>query len=88
MTEYTLEPLVIYLSAPAGNYEVTVSIKSHSDTVFSVYEDARGFVAEDREIRTDESTDIIFKTQTQGGIQVKIYCDGDLTATAMAEYIN
>lgn len=88
MTEYTLEPLVIDLSAPAGNYEVTVSIKSHSDTIFSIFESASGFVAEDREIRTDESTDITFKTQTQGGIQVKIYCDGDLTATAMAEYLN
>lgn len=88
MTEYALEPLVIELNAPAGDYEVTVSIKSHSDTVFSIFEDSSGFVTEDREIRKDESTDIIFKTQTQSGIQVKIYCDGDLTVTAMAEYLN
>lgn len=88
MTDYKLEPLIIELNAPAGNYEVTVSIKSHSDTVFSISEKTSGFVTEDRNIRNGESTDITFKTQTQGGIQIKIYCDGDLTATAMAEYLN
>lgn len=88
MTDYNLEPLVIELNAPKGNYEVTVTIKSQCDTVFSIFEKTAGFVTEDREIHTGESTDITFKTQTQGGITVKIYCDGDITVTAMAEYTN
>lgn len=88
MTEYSLEPLVITLNAPKGNYEVTVSVKSHCDTVFSVFEKTAGFVTEDREITTGANTDIIFKTSTDDGINVIIYCDGDITATAMAEYVN
>ena len=88
MTEYKLEPLVIELNAPEGKYEVTVSIKSHSDTVFSIFEDEAGFVTEGREIKNGESADITFKTQTQNGITVIIYCDSDITATAMAEYMN
>ena len=88
MTGYSVEPLVITLNAPKGNYEVTVSIKSHCDTVFSVFEDTVGFVTEDREILKGASTDIKFKTSTDDGIAVMIYCDGDITATAMAEYIN
>ena len=88
MTEYSLEPLVITLNAPKGNYEVTVSVKSHCDTVFSVFEESAGFVTEDREISNGTSADIMFRTSTDDGINVIIYCDGDITATAMAEYVN
>ena len=88
MTIYNLEPLVITLNAPKGTYEVTVSINSHSDTAFSIFEDTAGFVIEDREIRKGENFDVVFTTQTQDGISVKIYCDGDITAAAMAEYEN
>ena len=59
MTEYSLEPLVITLNAPKGNYEVTVSVKSHCDTVFSVFEESAGFVTEDKEITNGANTDII-----------------------------
>ena len=88
MTSFNLEPLVIVLNAPRGNYEVTVSIKSHCDTVFSVFEETAGFIIEDREITTGASADIMFRTSTDDGIEVIIYCDGDITATAFAEYIN
>lgn len=88
MTNFNLEPLVIALNAPKGNYEVTVSIKSHCDTVFSVFEETAGFIIEDREITTGANTDIMFRTSTDDGIEVIIYCDGDITATAFAEYIN
>lgn len=88
MTDYNLEPLVIELGTPKGTYEVTVSVKSHSDTVFSVFEDGAGFITEDREILNGASVDIKFETSTSGGISVVIYCDGDITATAMAEYLN
>ena len=88
MTNFNLEPLVIALNSPKGNYEVTVSIKSHCDTVFSVFEETAGFIIEDREITTGANTDIMFRTSTDDGIEVIIYCDGDITATAFAEYIN
>lgn len=88
MTNFNLEPLVIALNAPKGNYEVTVSIKSHCDTVFSVFEETAGFIIEDREITTGANTDIMFRISTYDGIEVIIYCDGDITATAFAEYIN
>lgn len=88
MTEYKLEPLVIALNAPKGNYEITVSINAHCDTVLSIFEENIGFVAEDKEISSGASTDIKFKTATADGIDVIIYCDGDITATAFAEYIN
>ena len=88
MTQYNLEPLVITLNAPKGNYEITVTIKSQSDTFFSIFEDSAGFVTEGMEISNGTSTDIRFKTSTDDGINIIIYCDGDITATAMAEYIN
>lgn len=88
MTNFNLEPLLIALNAPKGNCEVTVSIKSHCDTVFSVFEETAGFIIEDREITTGANTDIMFRTSTDDGIEVIIYCDGDITATAFAEYIN
>lgn len=88
MLDYSLEPLTIELCTPAGAYEITVSIKAHSDTSFSVYESGTGFVAKDQKIENGSCTDISFKTGTDGAISVIIYCDGDITATAMAENIN
>lgn len=83
---FELEPLEINLPAPCGTYNVTVCVKAHSATVFSVFENTYGFVVEDCEIYENENRDITFKVTTQDGIYIKIYCDGRLTATAMAEY--
>ena len=83
---YELEPLEINLPAPNGTYNVTVSIKSHIDNVFSLFEDSLGAIVEDAEICENESRDINFKITAEDTINIKIYCDGRLTATAMAEY--
>ena len=83
---YKLEPLEINLPAPSGTYNVTVSIKSHIDNVFSLFEDSLGAIIENAEIGENEARDINFKITTDGAINIKIYCDGRLTATAMAEY--
>lgn len=88
MTKYNLEPLVIELNAPKGDYEITVSIKAHSDTVFSIFDETAGFVTEDRALRNGENVDIKFKTSTDNDIAVLVYCDGEITATAIAEYLN
>ncbi len=85
---FELEPLEINLPAPCGTYNVTVCVKAHSTTVFSVFENTCGFVVEDYEIAENETRDITFKVTTTDGINIKIYCDGRLTATAMAEYEN
>lgn len=83
---YELEPLEINLPAPEGTYNVMVSIKAHSTAVFSLHEDLYGIIIEDCEIAENESRDISFKIKTKDSINIKIYCDGRLTATAMAEY--
>ncbi len=83
---YELEPLEINLPVPDGTYNVTLSIKAHSETVFSVFEDSIGFILEDSEIEENGNRDILFKVATKDGINIKIYCDGRLTATAMAEH--
>lgn len=85
---YELEPLEINLTAPAGSYSVTVFLKAHNTTVLSVYEDSAGYIAENIEIAENESRDIIFNMTATDGISIKIYCDGEVTATAMATYIN
>lgn len=85
---YELEPLEINLPAPCGTYNVTVCVKAHSTTAFSLYENNSGFIIEDCEIEENQNRDITFKVTTQDGINIKIYCDGRLTATAMAEYEN
>ena len=85
---YELEPLEINLPAPSGTYNVTVSIKAHSDTVFSIAEDSCGYIVEDSEIYENETRDVSFSVKADDTINIKIYCDGRLTATAMAEFVN
>lgn len=85
---YELEPLEINLPAPSGTYNVTVSIKAHSYTVFSIAEDSCGYIIENSEIYENETRDVSFSVKADDTISIKIYCDGRLTATAMAEYVN
>ena len=86
MTEYKLEPLVINLTAPKGECEVTLTINAESDTMCTISEKSQGTVTEDKPLMQGK-TDIIFKVQTDGDISIEIFCDGDITATAMAQYI-
>lgn len=86
MTKYTLEPLLIELAAPEGEYEVTLTINAESDTLCTISEKSQGTVAEDKPLMQGK-TDIIFKVQTDGDISIEIFCDGDITATAMAQYM-
>ena len=86
MTEYKLEPLVINLTAPKGEYEVTLTISAESDTICTISEKSQGTVTEDKPLMQGK-TDIIFKVQTDGDISIEIFCDGDITATAMAQYV-
>lgn len=94
MKSYTNEPLVISMEVPNGNYEVTVSIKAHEDTVFSLLSQARRFIRNDVEIKANESMDITFNANVcdfhkDGAdytevktLDVFILCDGAVTATA------
>lgn len=96
MNNYTNEPLLISMNVPNGNYEVTVSIKAHSDTVFSVLSQRRRFIANDIEIKANNSIDITFNANVcdyhmNGAdytevktLDTYILCDGDITATATA----
>ena len=86
MTEYKLEPLVINLTAPKGECEVTLTINAESDTMCTISEKSQGTVTEDKPLMQGK-TDIIFKVQTDGDISIEIFCDGDITATAMAQYV-
>lgn len=97
MNTYELEPLEINLNAPNGNYEVTVNIRSHSNTVFSLYSQNRYFHVIDRCIAAGEEAEFKFIVNvcdyhffdcdycTVNGIKISIACDGELTATAAAE---
>lgn len=87
MTEYKLEPLVIELTAPKGRYEVTVTINAECDCIFSVFEEYIGYAVNGKEISNGTSMDIVFESKTDDGISIKIYCDGNISATAMASYI-
>ena len=86
MTEYKLEPLVINLTAPKGECEVTLTINAESDTMCTISDKSQGTVTEDKPLMQGK-TDIIFKVQTDGDISIEIFCDGDITATAMAQYV-
>ena len=86
MTEYKLEPLVINLTAPKGECEVTLTINAESDTMCTISEKSQGTVTENKPLMQGK-TDIIFKVQTDGDISIEIFCDGDITATAMAQYV-
>lgn len=100
MNSYMLEPLEIDLNAPNGNYEVTVDIKAHSDTVFSVYSQNRYFHAIDRHISAGEEAELKFIVNVCDyhfydcdycavpGIKISIASDGDLTVTAAAQPVN
>mgnify|MGYP003506226030 CR=1 FL=1 len=85
---FELEPLLIDLTVPKGCYEVTLTIKSESDTVFSVYEENIGYVAENETIKNGECRDLTFIVTTDENISVMIYCDGNITSTAIASYIS
>lgn len=94
MKSYINEPLVISMAVPNGNYEVTLSIKAHEDTVFSVLSQSRRFIRNDVVIKDGESMDIVFNANVcdyhfDGGeytevktIDIYILCDGAVTATA------
>lgn len=99
MNSYNLEPLEINLKAPEGNYEVTVNIKAHCDTVYNIYSQHRTFVVRDKAIKAGEEQEITFivnvcdrhfhgaEFEKAEGIKISIVCDGDLTATAMASTV-
>ena len=94
MNSYINEPLVISMPVPNGNYEVTLSITAHEDTVFSVLSQSRRFIRNDVEIKSGESMDIVFNANVcdihmSGAeyhrvetLDVYILCDGAVTATA------
>lgn len=94
MKSYINEPLAISMAVPNGNYEVTLSVKAHEDTVFSVLSQSRRFIRNDVEIKNGESMDIVFNANVcdhhfDGGdytevrtIDIYILCDGAVTATA------
>lgn len=85
---YQLEPLEINLPTQSGTYSVTVSINAHSTTEFSICEETAGYVTENCHINENENRDITFMVTVTNAILIKIYCDGNITATAMAEYAN
>ena len=84
---YELEPLYIELTAPKGTYEVTLTIHSESDCVYSVFEENFGTVRENSPIKQNTSEDVIFTTKCCGSIVIEIYCDGNITATALATFM-
>ena len=100
MKSYINEPLVISMAVPNGNYEVTLSVKAHEDTVFSVLSQSRRFIRNDVEIKNGESMDIVFNANVcdyhfDGGeytevktIDTYILCDGAVTATAAVSPVN
>lgn len=96
MNSYVNQPLRIELKAPNGSYEVCVSIKAHSDTVFTLYAQHRNFILRDKAIKAGEELDITFavsvcdrhfhggKYESVEGVIIEIATDGDVTATATA----
>ncbi len=99
INSYINEPLEINLNAPNGNYEVTVNLKAHCDTVFTIYSQHRNFVIRDRQIKSGEEFTAVFtvnvcdrhfdgaKYERVPGIKIQILTDGDITATAAASPI-
>lgn len=82
------EPLEINITVPNGNYEVVLSLKAHSDTVFSVYTQQKSLVVNEREIKSGEAVDITFDVnvfnsdENKSVLNIQILTDGDITATA------
>lgn len=95
-----MEPLEINLAVPNGNYEVTLNLTAHCDTVFTVYAQHRSFVVRDYAIRAGETFEKKFivnvcdrkfngaEYENVTGIKIQLVCDGDLTATAAAEPVD
>lgn len=86
MMKFTSEPLNITMAVEDGTYRVTLDIKAHSDTTFSVTEINCGQVADSTAISEGESRSIIFTVTAQNEINITINTEGDMTATVMAEY--
>ena len=94
MKSYTNKPFLISTAVPNGNYEVTISIKAHENTVFSILSRARRFIRNDVEIQANESMEITFNANVCDfhkfgadynevkTIDTYILCDGSITATA------
>lgn len=89
-----IEPLLIEVKVPNGNYEVCVTVKAHEDTVFSVLSQSRRFMAHDIEIKNGCQTDVIFNVNVCDvhkrdcdyyevkTVQIYILTEGAVTATA------
>ncbi len=88
MTDFIPEPLNITMGVQAGTYEVTLNITAHSDTTFFVTEINTGRVWDECEIAEDESRSLAFNVTAKNEINITIHTEGDMTATAFAEYIN
>ncbi len=100
MNTYEIEPLEIDLTVPNGSYEVTLRLKAHSDTMFTVYAQHRSFIVRDYEIKAEEEYEKTFivnvcdrhfngaEYEHVTGIKIQLACDGDITATAAAEPVN
>ncbi len=96
MKKFEKEPLEIFLAVPNGTYEVTVDLKAHCDTVFTIYSQHRSFVDRDVEIRKKGEYTKTFAVSVCDrhfsgaeyehvpGIKLQIATDGDITATAAA----
>lgn len=88
MNAYMMEPLEINAAVPCGDYEVTVSVMAHSDTVLSIFAQNRSFYVRDFKLCRREEKDITFTVNVcsdifgTNGIKIQLVCDGDLTATA------
>lgn len=85
---FELDPLEITLPVQNGTYNVTISIKSHSDNIFHIEEESYGVVRDAFEIAENNAQDLSFKVTVTDVIKIKICCDGRFTATAFAEYEN
>lgn len=81
------EPLFINLSAPCGTYNITVSLTAYSNCVFSISEKSTGTVTENVRLDHGENKDICFTASTKQDISIQINCNGDICATAAAEYV-
>ena len=90
MIKYENQPLEIKSAVPNGNYEVTLDITAHSDTIYTVYSQNRRFIAEDVEISAGEKHEIKFIANVcdyirrdaehkVDGVEIYIACDGDIT---------
>ncbi len=97
MIRYEKEPQEIKMAVPNGNYEVTLGITAHANTVYTVYSQNRRFVAVDKEISAGETQKLTFvvnvcdyirrdASYSVDGIQIFIVCDGELSV--VSEYVS